>query len=149
MEDLLTITVSGQRKSAKSHLVFLLIKVLRNEGFNVHFTTNQDDPTEAYLEKRIANVGFNERIQFVKANYEIAVQENFKKNNSMKTHKVIDTHYSDDEGNVDFVGTFEECQNYIEDQSRYSTSNYFMLKIEELNKQERDLYFLTEEETTN
>lgn len=79
MEDLLTITVSGQRKSAKSHLVFLLIKVLRNEGFNVRFTTNQDDPTEAHLENRIDNVGFNERIQFVKANYEIAVQENFKK----------------------------------------------------------------------
>ena len=78
MEDLLTITVSGQRKSAKSHLVFLLIKVLQDEGFNVHFVPNQDDPTEKHLENRLAYNGFSEKIQFIKSNYEIAVQEDFK-----------------------------------------------------------------------
>lgn len=35
----------------------------------------------------------------------------------MKTHKVIDLVYHEDEGNVAFVGTYEECQDWI-------TNNY-------------------------
>ena len=64
----------------------------------------------------------------------------------MNTHKVIDTHYSNEEGNIDFIGTFEECQSYIEEQSSLSESSSFMLRIEELNERERDLHYLTEEE---
>jgi hypothetical protein len=66
----------------------------------------------------------------------------------MNTHKVIDTHYSNEEGNIDFIGTFEECQRYIEEQSSLSESSSFMLRIEQLNERERDYYLTEEEEAT-
>ena len=34
----------------------------------------------------------------------------------MKTHKVIDTVYHEDEGNEAFVGTLQECQDFIHEQ---------------------------------
>jgi len=50
----------------------------------------------------------------------------------MKTHKVLDLAYTIDEGQDCFVGTFEECQNFVQEQG----SATFMFNIVPLSKQE-------------
>ncbi len=64
----------------------------------------------------------------------------------MKTHKVIDLHYSESEGNIDFVGTFEECQDYYEEQCKMSSADSFMLRIENLSSSEYKAYNSDEDE---
>lgn len=39
----------------------------------------------------------------------------------LKTHEVIDLFYTEDEGNGVFVGTFKECNEFIESQTDYFT----------------------------
>lgn len=53
----------------------------------------------------------------------------------MKTHQVIDLHYLPCEGNVDFIGSLEECIEYSSKQSPY-----FMYKVEPLTKEEIEAY---------
>lgn len=62
-----------------------------------------------------------------------------KENVKIYTHKVIDTHYGEDEG-LDFVGTYEECISYKEEQSKISFANTFMLRIENLSSEEYEVY---------
>ena len=66
----------------------------------------------------------------------------------MKTHKVIDLHYSESEGNTDFVGTFEECQDYYEEQCKMCLTDSFMLRIENLSSSEYETYNSDEDENT-
>lgn len=37
----------------------------------------------------------------------------------MKTHKVLDLIYTEEEGQVCFVGTIQECMNFVEEQNDY------------------------------
>ena len=53
----------------------------------------------------------------------------------MKTHKVLDLHYTTEEGQDDFVGAIEECQEYVSKQTVY-----FMYKIVELSAYEINFY---------
>jgi len=47
----LTITVSGQFCSGKSRLIFLLKKLLREQGFEVNYEGNLDHPNEHHFDK--------------------------------------------------------------------------------------------------
>jgi hypothetical protein len=51
----------------------------------------------------------------------------------MKTHKVIDLVYHEDEGNQAFVGTYEECQNWKSEQG-------FGYQVVPLTKEELEAY---------
>ena len=61
-------------------------------------------------------------------------------NKKTATHKVIDLHYTEDEGNVDYIGTFEECQEYYDEQAKHGSVNCFMLRIEPLSPNELEMY---------
>lgn len=52
----LTITVSGQFCSGKSRLIFLLKKLLREQGFEVHYEGNLDHPNERHFDCRVVGV---------------------------------------------------------------------------------------------
>ena len=64
----------------------------------------------------------------------------------MKTHKVIDLNYSESEGNTNFIGTFEECQKYYEEQFHRGLTDSFMLRIENLSSSEYETYNVDEDE---
>ena len=52
----------------------------------------------------------------------------------MKTHVVIDLTYHEDEGNQVFVGTLQECNEWVEKQ------NTFGLEVEPMTKEERRIH---------
>ena len=48
----------------------------------------------------------------------------------MKTHKVIDLVYHEDEGNIAFVGTADECQEFVAQQGfGYEGFGYEITKL--------------------
>ena len=50
-----------------------------------------------------------------------------------KTHKVLDLHYHEEEGQECFCGTYQECVKFLADQTPH-----FMYKIVPMTKQEID-----------
>jgi len=52
-----------------------------------------------------------------------------KKETKIKTHKVLDLHYTHDEGQDCFDGTLEQCDDFVSNQS-----NYFMYQIVPMTK---------------
>lgn len=53
-----------------------------------------------------------------------------------KTHVVLDTFYSEDEGQLTFTGSLIECQQFIDNQK----DSLDMYKIRPLTKEEKILY---------
>ena len=53
----------------------------------------------------------------------------------MKTHRVLDLHYSSDEGQSCFVGTQQECEEFATEQSPH-----FMYKVVPMTKEEIESY---------
>lgn len=49
----------------------------------------------------------------------------------MKTHLVLDLHYTEDEGQDVFVGTHSECEDFASEQSPY-----FMYKVVPMSQEE-------------
>lgn len=49
---------------------------------------------------------------------------------SKNTHEVIDRHYTEEENNVVFQGTNQECNDYVTEQARISKADSFMLKVQ-------------------
>jgi len=48
----------------------------------------------------------------------------------MKTHVVIDLTYHEDEGNQVFVGTLQECNEFVAQQNTYGLEVHIMTKEE-------------------
>jgi len=74
MEKKLIITVSGQVKSGKSRLTFLLKKFLREQGFEVKQELNSDHPIESNFDAAMS-LNFNEVIKNFKETREITIKE--------------------------------------------------------------------------
>jgi len=53
----------------------------------------------------------------------------------MKTHKILDLHYTPEEGQTCFSGTLQECNTFLETQTPC-----FMYKIVPLTKEEIKIY---------
>ena len=70
----LIITVSGQAKSGKSRLIFLLKKFLRKQGFEVEQELNFDHPTESNFDGTMSR-NFNEVIKNFKETRKITIKE--------------------------------------------------------------------------
>ena len=58
-----------------------------------------------------------------------------KMNSQLKTHEVLDLHYHPDEGQGCFVGTRQECEDFVATQSPH-----FMYKVVEMTKEEIENY---------
>jgi len=70
----LTITISGERASGKSHLLFLLKNYLRDNNFNVEYELNADYPTEILFDNQI-NRKFDNVIEIIKERSNIILKE--------------------------------------------------------------------------
>ncbi len=73
MKKEIKITVSGVVNSGKSRIIYLIKKLLREDGFNVEFKGCLDFHTETDLDK-IAGKNFNEIIKKIKADADITIE---------------------------------------------------------------------------
>ena len=70
----LIITISGQAKSGKSRLTFLLKKFLREQGFEVEQKLNLDHPTESNFDKTMEE-NFKQVLEYFVATRKITIKE--------------------------------------------------------------------------